>query len=44
MEGHNLDHVLINRSWHASILDLQFFRGDDCYTDHYLVIAEVRGR
>jgi len=24
--------------------NVQSFRGADCYTDHYLVVAEVRGR
>jgi hypothetical protein len=39
-----IDHVLIDRRWHSSILDVRSFRGDDCDTDHYLVVANVRER
>jgi len=42
---HNqIDHVLIDRRWHSSLLYVQSFRGADCDTDHYLVIAKVRER
>jgi hypothetical protein len=36
--------VLIDRRWHSSILDVRSFRGTDCDTDQYLVVAEVRER
>jgi len=42
---HNqIDHVLIDRRWHSSVLDVRNFRVGDCDTDLYLVIAKVRER
>jgi len=40
---HNqIEHILIDRRWHLSVLDLRSFRGADCDTDHYLVIAKIK--
>jgi hypothetical protein len=36
------DHILIDRTRHSNILDVRSFRGSDCDTDHYLVVAKVR--
>jgi hypothetical protein len=42
---HNqIDHVLIDRRQHSSMLDVQSIRGADCDTDRYLVVAKVRER
>jgi hypothetical protein len=37
-------HLLIDRSWLSSIIDVQSFRGADCDTEHYLAVAKVRER
>jgi len=34
--------MLIGKSWHLSVLNVRSFRGAECDTDHYLVVAEVR--
>jgi hypothetical protein len=36
--------MLTDRRWHSGIFDVQPFRGDNCDTDHYVVIAKVRKR
>jgi len=39
-----IDQVWIDRRWHLGVLAVRSFRGADCDTDHYLVIANVRER
>ena len=40
----HIDHVLIDRRWHLSILDVRSLKGADCDTDHCLVVGKVRER
>jgi len=42
---HNqIDHILLDRRWHSNVLEVRSFRGADCATDHYLLVAKVRER
>jgi hypothetical protein len=42
---HNqIDHILIDRRRHPSVLDVRSFRAADCDTDHYLVVAKIKER
>ena len=42
---HNqIDHILIDKRQHSSMLGVQSFRRAHCDTDHYLVVAKVRER
>jgi hypothetical protein len=43
MHNH-IDHILIGRRRHSSILDVRSFRAAACDIDHYLVVAKVRER
>ena len=40
----NIDQILIVRGWQPSVRDVRSFRGADCDTDHYQVVAKVRDR
>jgi len=40
---HNpIDHILIDKRRHSSILDIRSLRGADCDNDHYLVVPKLR--
>jgi hypothetical protein len=42
---HNqIHHILVDRRRHSNVLDFRLHRAADCVTDHYLVVAKVRGR
>jgi hypothetical protein len=38
------DHILKHRRRLSSILDVRYFRGADCDSDHYLTVAKVTER
>jgi len=42
---HNqVGHILVDRRWYSSVVDVRSFRGADCDTDHYLVVAKAMER
>lgn len=36
-----IDHILVNRKWHRSLLDVRVCRGADAKSDQYLVTASI---
>jgi hypothetical protein len=45
VKTHNqIDHILIDRRRHSSVLDVRSFRAADCDMGHYLVVAKIRER
>jgi hypothetical protein len=45
LKMHNkINHILIDRRRHSSIIDVRSFKAADCNTDHYLVVAKIRER
>jgi hypothetical protein len=42
---HNqIDHILVDRRRHSTVLDVRSFRSADCDSDNYLVVAKARER
>jgi len=39
-----IGHILIDKRWHSIIFGVRSFRGANCDTDHYLIVANVRER
>jgi hypothetical protein len=44
-KAHNqIDHILVDRRRHSTVLDVLSFRAADCDNNHYPVVSEVRER
>jgi hypothetical protein len=39
-----IDHILIDRRWHSSVLHVRGFSGAECDTYNYMVVSKVRER
>jgi hypothetical protein len=42
--NNKIDHILIDRRQHSSVLNVRAFSAADCDSDQYLVVAKVRER
>jgi len=40
--NNQIDHMLIDRRWHSSMLDVRSYRAADCDTDQCMVFTKVR--
>ena len=37
-----IDHVIINKKWRRSLLDVKVYRGADVSSDHYMLFAKIK--
>jgi hypothetical protein len=37
-----IHHILRDKRWHSNVVDVHCFRGTDCNTDQYMMVAKVR--
>ncbi|CAH1248758.1 Hypp8389 [Branchiostoma lanceolatum] len=37
-----IDHVMVNKKWQRSLLDVRVYRGADVGSDHHLVVSKIR--
>ena len=37
-----IDHLIINKKWRRSLLDVKVFRGADVNSDHYMLFAKIK--
>ena len=37
-----IDHIMINKKWRRSLLDVKMYRGTDVSSDHYMLFAKIK--